>query len=366
MHLVSHIRGGKVLAPVALAAVITCLILVPTLLHAQMKVRAEPVVRAAIMEQLPVSGSVVSPRASDLAVQQSGLVENILAEAGDSVEAGQVLLELDADLAELELQRLQAVLEESQLLFEEAGRLADEARRLVDSKSISQSEYSARLASEAAGQSRVSQLELQIQAQELRIERRQLHAPFAGMISARHAEQGEWLDASSEAFRLVQTDPLRVIARVPERFYGEVKTGTPVAISVDAIPGYRIDGRVEAVIAEADVSSRSFGIRIEIPNTDQRLAPGMSAHIEFSLGGQTATAVLQVVSDAIVRRPDGSAVVWVIRGDVVEPVTVAIGRRNGRRVEVISDQLADGDQVVTLGNESLRAGQAVTVDSTSQ
>ena len=355
--------GGNIAARAACVAVIISTLLFTNVLHAQMKVRVEPVVRAAILEQLPVSGSVISPRASDLAVQQSGLVLEIHAEAGDMVEAGQVLLDLDAELAELELQRLKAMLEESQLLSEEAVRLADEARRLIDSRSISQTEHSARLANEAAGQSRVRQLQLQIRAQEVRIERHHLVAPFSGTISQRLAEEGEWLDANSAAFRLVQIDPLRVIARVPERFYGEVKAGTAVEISVDALPGKTRQARVDAAIAEADVNSRSFGVRIDIPNADMALAPGMSAHLDFILGDNAESQVLQVVADAIVRRSDGSAVVWVVRNGVVDPVEVTIGRRNERNVEVISDQLNENDQVVTLGNESLRPGQDVTVDS---
>ena len=354
---------GGISAPRTAALLAACLLFAPILLHAQMKVRAEPVVRAALLEQLPVSGSVVSPRASDLAVQESGLVKAIHAEAGDTVEAGQMLLELDSQLGELELRRLQARLEESRLLFSEARRLADEARRLIDSKSISQSEYSARLAGEAAEQSRVSQLQVQIEAQELRIERHKLLAPFAGIISQRHAEEGEWLDANSPAFRLVQSDPLRVIAWVPERYFGEVRAGTPVTISVDARPGNRMDAVVEAVIAEADIASRSFGVRIRLGNADGALAPGMSAHLEFALGQESGSGVLQVVADAIVRKADGGAVVWVVRNGVVDPVPVTVGRRSGQRVEVIADGIDAGELVVTLGNESLRPGQAVTINA---
>ena len=327
---------------------------------AQMKVRVEPVVRAPIMEHLPVSGSIISPRASDLAAQQSGLVEVIHAEAGDVVEEDQVLLELDADLAELELQRLEAMHQESRLLFDEARRLADEARRLIDARNISQSEYSARLANEAAEQSRVQQLNLGIQAQELRIERHKLRAPFGGVISERHADEGEWLEATSAAYRLVQMDPLRVIARVPERYFNEVRSGTPVTISVDARPGEIINARVDTVVAATDVNNRSFTVRLDISNTHSQLAPGMSAHLEFSLGEDAERAVQQVVADAIVRRADGSTTVWVVRDGLALAIPVILGRRNGQWVEVISDQLRDNDQAVTLGNESLQPGQAVT------
>jgi RND family efflux transporter MFP subunit len=327
-----------------------------------MKVLVEPVVRAAIQEQLPVSGSVISPRASELAVQLSGLVVAIHAEEGDTVETGQVLLELDAELAQLELQRFQAMHEESRLLFEEARRLADEARSLIDARNISQSEYSARLANEAAEQSRVQQLQLQIKAQQLRIDRHKLRAPYPGIISERHAEEGEWLDASSVAFQLVQTDPLRVVASIPERYYGEILTGTPVTVRVDARPGQSIVTQVEAVVAATDANSRSFRVRMDVANGDGNLAPGMSAHLEFSLGTDVDRAVLQVIADAVVRRPDGNAVVWVVRDGKAQPIVVTLGRRNGNRVEVISEELRENDQVVTLGNESLRPGQDVNAE----
>jgi multidrug efflux pump subunit AcrA (membrane-fusion protein) len=70
--------------------------------------------------------------------------------------------------------------------------------------------------------------------------------------------------------------------------------------------------------------------------------------------------VLQVPVDAVVRRADGSVVVWVVRDDTAVPVPVALGRRNDRHVEVRSDDLKEGDLTVTLGNESLRAGQNIT------
>jgi RND family efflux transporter MFP subunit len=234
---------------------------------------------------------------------------------------------------------------------------------LIDARNISQTEYSARLANEAAEQSRVRQLDLQIQAQELRIERHRLRAPFSGIISARHADEGEWLDSGSAAFELVQTHPLRVIARVPERYFGEILPGTPVTISVDARPGESISATVDAVVAATDVNSRSFTVRMDIPNTKANLAPGMSAHLTFSLGEDAEQSVLQVVADAIVRRSDGSAAVWVVRDGLAQAITVVLGRRNGQRVEVISEELRENDQAVTLGNESLRPGQAVTAEA---
>ena len=82
----------------------TCLAVMTTLfvcslpVPAQMQVRVEPVILAPIIEELPLSGSVLSPRSSMLAPQESGLVQRMTVDAGDSVEAGDLLLELDAEL----------------------------------------------------------------------------------------------------------------------------------------------------------------------------------------------------------------------------------------------------------------------------
>jgi membrane fusion protein (multidrug efflux system) len=350
-------RSSKVILRLPFLAI---LLLIPGQALAQMQVRVEPVILAPIIEELPLSGSVLSPRSSMLAPQESGLVQRMTVDAGDRVEAGDLLLELDAELTRLELQRLEAMHDEAELMYQDAKRLADEGRRLIGDKNISKSQFDSRLATEAAEEKQLSQLDLQIQMQRVRLEHHTLRAPFAGVIGFKNTEVGQWLGAGSSAFQLVQMDPLRVQARVPERYFGEVQAGTRVTISVDAFPGDQIVAGVDSVVAVSDVNTRSFVARMDIPNSDWRLAPGMSAHLVFSLGGAHSKPVLQVPADAIVRRADGSLVVWVVRDDTAQSVPVALGRRNNSRVEVRSDELREGDLTVTLGNESLRAGQNIT------
>lgn len=345
----------------ATALVLAALLFLPASLAAQIRVRAEAVVRAPIVERLPLSGSVVSPRSSNLTTQVNGMVESIHVDAGDRVEQGEVLLELDARLTRLELQRLQALQEETQLAFQDAKRLADEGRRLIKDRNISRSQYESRLAAEAGSEAKLRQLQTQVQAQQVRVERHYLRAPFSGVIGSKSTEVGQWLNAGNHAFQLVQLDPLRVQANVPERYFDEVRPGTTVIISVDAFPGKTIEAMVDNVVPVTDFKTRSFTARMDIPNTDYLLAPGMSAHLVFELGGQVANPVLQVPADAIVRRSDGGAVVWVVREGEVNPVPVTVGRRSGDRVEVAGSDLAEGDLAVTLGNESLRPGASVTV-----
>jgi RND family efflux transporter MFP subunit len=334
--------------------------LLPALLSAQMQVRVASVVSAPIVEELPLSGSVLSPRYSDLSTRESGLVVSLNADAGDRVQKGDLLLQLDADLVRLEVQRLNARLDEARLALEDARRLADEGRRLVEDRNIPRTEYESRLATEAQQEAKLRQLQAEQRIQQLKLEHHELRAPFSGVIGARNTEVGEWLIAGNSALQLVQLDPLRIQASVPERYFGDVRPGTPVTITIDAYPGQPITATVDIVVTVADRDSRSFTARMDIPNPAYRLAPGMSADLVFSLGGDTTRPVLQVPADAVVRRSDGSAVVWVVRSGQVEALPVRVGRRNRQSVEVYADGLNAGEQVVTLGNESLRPGQQVT------
>lgn len=336
------------------------LALLPSLLWAQVQVRVTPVFSAVITEQLPLSGSILSPRSSDLSTQQSGLVSTIEVESGDHVKQGDVLLRLDAAQTDIELERLLARQEEAQLAYDDAKRLADEGRRLIDDRNISRSQYESRLAVEAQEEARLRQLQSEVRLQRLKLERHTLRAPFAGVIGFRHAELGEWLNAGSSAMQLVQVDPLRVQASVPERYFGEVRAGTAVSILVDARAGEAIETTIDSVVMVADTDTRSFIARADIANSDLRLAPGMSARLLFQLGGASSKPVLQVPADAVVRRADGSAVVWVVRGGSAVDVPVRVGRRNRLNVEVHAEDLSEGDLAVTLGNENLRPGQQVT------
>jgi RND family efflux transporter MFP subunit len=329
-----------------------------------MQVRVEPVRLAPIVDRLPLSGSVISPRHANVAPQESGLVRRMAVDVGDIVAEGDVLLELDDELLRLELRRLQAALEEARLLSDDARRLADEGRRLVGERNISRSEYESRLANESTAEQRQLQLAAEVESQQARVRRATLRAPFAGVIGFKMTEEGEWLAAGSPAFNLAQLDPLRVQARVPERFYGEVSAGTPVSVTFDALPGETVQATVDSVVAVSDLETRSFMARADIPNTGGRLAPGMSARLELQVGGESSAPVLQVPADALVRRFDGSIVVWVVREGSAIPLAVTAGRRSGSFVEVnvanAGERLRDNDVVVTLGNESLREGQAVT------
>ncbi|MGI9294667.1 MAG: efflux RND transporter periplasmic adaptor subunit [Pseudomonadales bacterium] len=368
MTWLKHNRLTRQLSTVGATAVALMLPYFPAV-AAELKVLVAPVISAPIVEKLPLSGTITSPQFSALATRVDGYVEKLLVDVGDSVQAGDPLLELDAKIARLELLRLAAATEEANFLYRNAARLASEAKELVKSKNISQTEYETRIAQAAANKARTAQLSAQREVQQEQLERHTLKAPFAGVIAEKLTEAGQWVRADSAAFRLAQMDPLLIEVRVPERYFGQLHLGSAVELIPNFQADLKINAAVERIVPVSDPGSRTFLARVKITNPDSSLAPGMAVRAEFSLGGVQTAPVLQVPADALVRRTDGSTLVWAVRSSentsLAQPVTVTVGRSSGDQIEISSDQLKPGDPVVILGNESLRPGQAVTIEKAS-
>ncbi|MBP2227785.1 multidrug efflux system membrane fusion protein [Azospirillum agricola] len=346
---------------------------------AQMRVKVAAVVAAPLRQTLQLPGNLVAPRSSALTPQVEGHVAELLVEAGDRVEAGQPLLRLDDTVARLELERLQHALREAEHLHRDARRLAREAETLAGAQSVSRSKSQTQTAQAAIEEARVSQLRAAVAIQGERLRHHTLAAPFAGAVTGRQAERGQWVGTGGAVLRLTGTDPLRVDVAVPERHFGRIAAGTPVTVLAAEGSGGNRDGAggiaasVERIVPAADPVSRSFLVHIGLPNPTGALMPGMSARVVFALDHGRDDAALQVPADAVVRKADGGARVWVVRsgGDgapaTARPVEVRTGRHAGGWVEIAApdggDFLRPDDLVVVQGNEGLRPGQPVVPET---
>lgn len=327
-------------------------------------VKAERVRMAPLEELLPLSGTLVSPKRSDLSAQESGYVAHRHINLGDRVAKGQPLFILDATLAKMEAARLALEVTEARHLYEEFKRLKHEADSLVNAKHLSQTELQTRQVNMDTQLARLKQLELAHAMQQERVARHEVSAPFAGVIAEILTEQGQWLDNNIAALRLIQMDPLEVEVAVPERFYGRVQLNdTAYVLLGEAQETMR--ATVTRVIPVNDSISRSYRVRITIDNPDWLFSPGMMAKVSFVLHG-SKSLVKQVPNDAVQRDIKGAQSVWVARyrngQSYATQIPVAVKRRMGAWVEVESKDLQEQDAVVVLGNENLKADQLLSVE----
>ena len=351
---------------------LVCLLSFTAMSAQAMKVAVAPVINAPLVEKLPLSGTLISPKSSALATRIDGYVEKLYVDVGDRVKVGDPLVKLDDKIAKLESERFAAAREEAEVLERDAHRVAREASELIEDKHISSTEYESRQARATAATAAVYQLRAQQSIQLEELDRHLLKAPFGGIVAEKLTEAGQWVNNDTAVLRLVQMNPLFLEVRVPERFFGQISSGSVAELVAGTHGGISRKVTIDRVVPVSDPNTRTFKIRAVVDNPEWTLLPGMSVKAELALSGKQGEPVMQVPADAIVRKADGSSLVWVVRNanagspdanSVAQPVNVVVGRRAGNRVEISSDELQSGDSVVIRGNESLRPGQAVTTDT---
>ncbi len=333
---------------------------------AEAPVRVEPVSSRTIVQQINVSGSVTSPRSAVLSTAVAGLVAEILVDEGHRVEAGETLLSLDAELAELALDRAVAEVRQSETALADAKRRFTDAEAVGAQRAIARTDIESLRAEVQSDEAALAASRAALREQEAIVARHTLNAPFTGVISVRHTEMGEWVNPGDGLLELVATDNLRFDFRVAQEYFSALTPDTPVEIALDAVPDRALRGRIDAIVPVKNPGARTFLLRVladdvEVSDT-LAITPGMSVRGKLRL--DTGHSGVAVSRDAILRFPDGRITVWVVDdGDelpVVRERSVQTGFEFDGLVEITTG-LADGDLVVTRGNETLQDGQAVTI-----
>jgi RND family efflux transporter MFP subunit len=318
---------------------------------------------APIVETVNVNGTITSPQAAVLSPSVAGLVKIVHVDAGDRVASGQVIVTLDRELEELALQRAEAEAAQFEAALEDARRRLSEAEKIGPTQAIAASAIKTIRAEVARAEASLDAAEAAVAQQRAIVSRHSVRAPFAGAVSRRLSEVGEWVNPGNGLIELVAMDKLRFDFRVPQTRYAQIDMSTPVDITVDAIPDRVISGHVQAIVPVKDPGARTFLLRVvadaaETPN----VTPGMSARAAVKIDAHRSGVV--VPRDALLRYPDGRTTVWTVEREGGETIAhekrVITGVEFGDLVE-IRDGIAADTRVVTRGNEVLRDGQAVTV-----
>ncbi len=316
----------------------------------------------AVRQELQIAGSVAAVRASSLSPATAGLVAELLVDAGDRVDRGDVLLRLDDELARFQVASDESTARRAEQAAADARRRLAEARELVEKQTIAETavrdleseviEDEAELARAAAvaGLSRAT------------LERHTLRAPFDGVISARTTDLGEWVTPGATVLQLVSTEQLTADLQVSEAYLGAIEMGAPLTLRFSG--GELVPARVAATVPVTDPTARTFLVRARVEEPHRSMYPGVSVTASISLAtGRTRTAVPR---DAVLRYSDGRSVAWVVETvDGVERADerlVDTGLSFDGLVEIRSGVEA-GERVVVVGNESLRDDQTVRVVS---
>jgi RND family efflux transporter MFP subunit len=316
-------------------------------------VRIAEVEIRSVSGQATVSGSVIADQDARLSFEVGGRIVQA-APPGTRVNAGDVLAAVDPRDLQLRVDELRASL--ARVSAREAFLISENERlqRLAANQNTSERELAQIRADLAAIEAEKRMMDAQLAGAELDLERAQLRAPFAGVVSERMRQQGERISAGTEILRLTNTDALEIAASVPLRYIPFIELGQTLSYSDSAgAPGQALVSRIVNV---GDVRSRQFEIRLSV--SDSALSPGQAVRIDVPTSVPSERMV--VPRDALVLRRTSNYVFRVTAENTAERVGVSVGSGQGDWIAVDGD-LQIGDRVVVRGNERLQPGGRVRI-----
>jgi membrane fusion protein (multidrug efflux system) len=312
-------------------------------------------------EEWPASleaiGTVVAVHGVTVSADLPGIVDRITFDSGRMVQAGEILVQLDARQEQAQLTAAESQRDLARLNLD---RMSDLFRQGI----TSQADYDRTAAEHKQAEARVGEIRATI-------DRKKIRAPFTGLLGIRQVNLGQYLTGGDPVVPLQSLDPIYVSFAVPQQEAAKIRLGGGVSVSFEGMVGPQPAGRITAVDSVVDPATRNVQVQATFANPGHDLRPGMFVQAQVRLG--KGSPVVSLPASAISYAPYGDSVFIV--GDVTGPSGqsyrgvkqqfVKLGGSRGDQVAVVSGVEA-GQEVVTSGAFKLRNGAAVKVNNEIQ
>ncbi len=315
-----------------------------------------PVTLRSFEEQIEASGQLLAKHQASVAAQVAGEVTEVLADEGDSVTEGDIVLEIDPERRNLDVDAAQARVGEAEASVAEQVREVRRMTALAGKRVAAENQLDQAETALKTARSRLLAARAELGSAERALRDASVRARFSGLIARRWVSRGEFVSEGQELFELVALEPLEVEFHLPEADASRVRTGIPIRVSVAPYPDELFEATVHVVSPTIDPRTRTLRVKALLPNVDRRLRPGLFARA--TLGIAMRNDVVTVPEEAVLQRSDGEVVFRVRSDGRVERQLVETGLLRDGWIEIRSG-LAAGDAVVSRGHTDLIDGSRI-------
>ena len=273
------------------------------------------------------------------------LITRVLFRDGQRVAAGQPLVELQAR-------------EEDADIIEARARLAQAERENARFKDLAERGVAPRVTAENA-ETALETARAALAAAQARLGDRVIRAPFAGTLGLTSVTAGTLINPGAVITTLDDTRMIRIDFPVPERFLGQLRTGTPIVATSDAFPGQSFSGRIALIDSRVNEQTRAATARAEFPNPGGAMRPGMLMRVAVRQGARTAASA----PEAAVQYEGQRAFVFRIargeQGSTAQRIEIEPGVVENGFVEILSGG-ETGARLVGSGLNRIQPGAPVS------
>lgn len=301
------------------------------------QVRTKVLHEQEIEREISVSTNLQGYLTQNVAPSLTGKIEHIYCEVGDRKAAGADLVRMDQtqykttkiSLANLELEK-------------------NRVEMLLKTGSATQQQYDQILAQYNSTKEQLEFLE----------KNTYVKAPFSGVIAAKNYEDGE-LYSGQPILVLTQIDKLKALVAIPERYFPNFKAGMKLTLTSEIYPDQVFPATVEVIYPTIDATSHTFQVKIVVPNGKNLLRPGMYVTTTIGLGkAKTIVAPYQAVEKLV---GANDRYVFINENGRAKRVGVELGQRFDQNIELISPEIVDGVEMVTVGQHKLVDGVKLNI-----
>ena len=372
----------------------------PAMIHGA---KIETIKLSPVEEEYEAVGTVRSKTTSNLSSKTMGSILAVHVREGDSVQTGQLLIEIDDRDSQSQLQKAEAGLREVREGLEEieqnihAGEAAKGAaeagkslalvtfnryKALLEQKSASQQEFDevqakmkiAEAEADRAGRmlqaliakrsqvlARMEQAKADVTHAQIYVGYGRITSPINGVVISKQAEIGLLAAPGVPLMTLEDNSRYRLEVSVEDSMLKQIRLGTPSRISIDAMGPEEFSRRVTEIVPVSDPGSRSSTAKIDLLDAKGSsgsravLRSGLYGRARFSIGQKQ---ILKVPLKAILQRGQLVSVFVVDSSQILRLRLIKTGKQYGDQLEVLSG-LNDGDRIVAEGIERVKEGDRV-------
>ncbi|MDD2931100.1 MAG: efflux RND transporter periplasmic adaptor subunit [Fermentimonas sp.] len=300
------------------------------------KVRVEEVSLVPVDQISTFTATVEADKVNNIAPAMGGRIRQIYVDVGSYVKKGQVLVAMDAatfSQQETQVATLRRDYERYRELYEVGG---------ISKQQLDQAK---------------TQLDVAETAMENLSENTRLISPLSGVVTARNYDPGD-VAMQLPILTIESMNPVKVTLNVSERYYSQVSIGMPVEVQADALGDEVFEGKISLIYPTIDPMSHTFTVEVTVPNSNQKLRPGMFSRVKMNFGSNDRP----LLSDRAVLKQVGSndRYVFVEENGKAVYTLVQLGVRIDDKYEILSG-LNAGDKVIIHGNTNLIDGSEVEV-----
>jgi membrane fusion protein (multidrug efflux system) len=287
--------------------------------------------------------------------EAQGKIKKILFEEGKPISEGELLVKLDDSKIKAEIEAIRSRIVQYKAELNNTKRDVQRNENLLRDGVINQKTYDDITTKSDVDEALLSEAQANLALAQEQLNDTSITSPFQGFTSERFVSVGDFIGVGDPIVKVVQTDPLKLAFRIPEKYVSSITPGKEVEVTVEAFPGKTFSGSIYFVSPDIDTTTRTLLVKARVPNRNNHLNPGMFAKVTVKL--EVHPDALVVPWDTLVVKENEIYLFRVDEGRVLK-VPVKVLLVFDRKAE-IEGNLSPGTAVVQDGKFSIRDGDTV-------